>query len=94
MDVSTVVRHEDENGVLGQLEFVEFIEKLSNAFIDASKHRSHDRVALFAGRIFLFGKLGGVAFFMPPWAMYAVLPEVDKERLVAFLLDEANGFVG
>ena len=74
VNVASVIRVEDEEGVLGQVQFVELGQYPSEALIDAFEHGSHDGVALLSTRIGFLGELLGVLLLMAPWSVDSVVP--------------------
>ena len=94
VNVASVVRVEDEDGVLGQAQFVELGQHPPEALIDAFQHGGHDGVALLAPGILLLGKLLGVFLLVAPWPVDSVVPKVEIKGLILIHLDEGDGLVG
>ena len=87
--VASVVRVEDEDGVLAQPELVELGQYPPEAFVDALEHGGHDGVALLAPWILLLGKSRGVCLLVPPRPMDAIVPNVEIKGLCLLYTSDA-----
>ena len=91
--VPAVVGIENNDRVVRESESIECVEDPAETFVHALQHRSHDRIALFARRILFGGELFRVFLLVPPWPVYAVMPEIEEEGPIAICLEELDRFI-
>ena len=103
--LAAVVGEEDHDGVVGQLELVEFRQQPAHVVVDVLDHGIDPgeiiRVVVRSHGVPVLGELGGAEVFAPVIAaifvrhlvrrVRAVEGEIDEERPIAFLLDELHG---
>ena len=106
--LAAVVGEEDDDRVVGQMEFVELRQQTTHVVVDVLDHPVHTgevlRVVLGRHRMPGVGILGGfevaVRVMLPVFVRYlvrrvgAIERQVQEERLIGLFLDELDGRVG
>src|SRR5690606_6347584 len=81
--VSAIVRIEDDQGIVGQIKHVQFIQNPSDAFIQTFDHRGHDGIVLLSAWIYFITILCYIGQFSLKGRVYGEMPEAQEERRIA-----------
>ena len=87
----TVIREEQDDGVIGKPQFLQFAKNRAHAVVGALDHGRIGRVLMSLGRFL------GFVLFLKLWlglnrSMNRVMGQIEKERLVFVLFDKLTGF--
>jgi len=79
--VAAVVREEDDDGLLGELQLFELVEDNADAVVEALDHAAHGRAFLVSSRVRLLAVLRDERVFGLEGGVDGVVPEAEEEGL-------------